>query len=332
VVTPHTPPADVRRLLDLPPRSQPAGWWAWPNVHDAYRGAAADFLARAPAYPVGYAGRGVVVVGGGRYFPSAYVTVRVLRHVGCRLPVQLWHLVGEVTDAMRGLLRPLGVECVDADRAARERPFRFLDGHWWKGWQLKPYALAHCPFEEVLLLDADCYPVRDPEGLFDWPPYRERGAVFWPDYDPSWALLTPDRWAVFGAEPRLPPFESGQLLVNKRACWRELQLALWYNAHADFVYHILWGDKDTFNVAWRRLGREHATPRPRCGWDTHTILQYGPDGRVLFQHRCRDKFRLGDEAFPSTPQSFAANQYVGRLEHEALCFRFRDELARAWRP
>jgi hypothetical protein len=267
-----------------------------------------------------------VIAGGANYFASAYVTVRVLRHVGCRLPIQLWHFSGELTGAMRDALRPYGVECVDADRVAAEHPFRFLHGHWWKGWQLKPYAVAHSPFREVLFLDADCYPTRDPGFLFDWAPYRERGATFWPDLRTSEYLLKPERWTVFGTRPGWVALESGQLLINKKACWRELQLALWYNAHADFVYHIVWGDKDTFNVAWRRLGTHYSMAQPVCDWDTHTILQYGPDGTVLFQHRCQDKFRLAGGRFASTYQRGGANLYNPRLAHEDLCFQFLDEL------
>jgi hypothetical protein len=332
VLLPHTPVEAVRRVIALPARPQPDGWWLWRNVQQAHREAADEAVARSSEYAGDHAGRGVVILGGGRYFVAAYVTVRVLRHVGCTLPVQLWHLAGEVTDRMRELLRPYGVECVDADAAARERPFRFLDGHWWRGWQLKPFALVHSPFREVLLLDADSYPVRDPSFLFDWPPYRERGAVFWPDSASSAGLWTAEKCAVFGIPPGDPALESGQMVVDKRRCWRELQLTLWYNAHADFVYRILWGDKDTFNVAWRRLGRAYALPQPACGWDLHTLLQYGPDGRVLFQHRCGDKFRLPGETFSSTPQFHGDNLFNPRLAHEDLCFAFREELRRALQP
>ncbi|MBV9122749.1 MAG: hypothetical protein JO112_05295, partial [Planctomycetes bacterium] len=136
---------------------------------------------------------------------------------------------------------------------------------------------------------------------------------------------------LFGVGPCQPPFESGQVVVDKTLCWAELQLALWYNAHADFVYEVLWGDKDTFNIAWRRLGRTYAMTQNWCGWDTHTILQYGPGGRVLFQHRCRDKFRLGQEIFAGTPQTFEGNHFNPRLAHEELCFRLRDELRQVWK-
>ena len=63
-------------------------------------------------------------------------------------------LAGEMTDPMRAAVRPYGVTCVDADECAHRQPYRFLHGHWWKGWQLKPYAIAHSAFREVLYLDA----------------------------------------------------------------------------------------------------------------------------------------------------------------------------------
>ncbi len=333
VLTPRTPVEEVRRYFDLPPRPQPSGWWTWPNVQEAQRRAATHRIATTPPYPRRCRGRGIVIAGGGRYFPSAYVAVRVLRHVGCTLPIQLWHLSGEVDSAMRRLLRPLRVRCVNADAVARRHPFRFCEGHWWKGWQLKPYAIAHSSFREVLFLDADCYPARDPTFLFDWDGYRRCGAIFWPDLPSSGGLFNPDLFAVFGVPAAdCSPFESGQWLVDKGRCWRELNLALHYNAQADYTYRLLWGDKDTFLLAWRRLGRDYAMTWPTSGWDTHTILQHDDRGEPLFLHRCRDKWRLDGAAFASSPQHFAANRYNPRLPHEDFCFRCLDDLRTLWGP
>jgi len=270
------------------------------------------------------------MVGGGRYFPSAYVSICVLRHVGCHVPVELWHLNGEITPRMRELVGTLGVTLIDADAAAARQPFRFLEGHWWKGWQLKAYALANSAFEEVLLLDADCYPTRNPESIFTSAAYLRHGSIFWPDYPTSAGLMTPAQWQVFGLEPRQPPFESGQMLVHKGRCWRELQLTLWFNGQADYVYNHLWGDKDTYNLAWRQLRRDYGMLWPCAGWDTHTLLQYDERGEVLFQHRCRDKFRLSEEKFVNTPQNFAENTYNPHLAHEEFCFDVRAKLVRAF--
>jgi len=326
------PQVMVRRLVELSPKNQLDGWWRLPNVQECYRRLARQFMRHLPPYAGDYSGKGIVIGGGGSYFPSAYVTVRVLRHVGCRLPIELWHLDGEMDKQSEGILRRFGVVCVNADMIARDKPFRFLNGHWWKGWQLKPYAIAHSRFQEVLYLDADCYPTRNPTGLFSCRAYRAHGAVFWPDIAASSFLLGRGIGKVFGGRPDGPSFESGQMLINKKSCWRELQLALWYNSHADYVYRHVWGDKDTYNIAWHLLGRKYGMLYPKAGWDRHTILQYDSRGKVLFQHRCRDKFRLNASYFPSNPQPLEENVFNPNLVHEETCFRFLKELRRKLRP
>ncbi len=71
-----------------------------------------------PAYPGGFAGRGIVIPAGGeRFFTCAWVCIHMLRKMGCALPVEIWHLgADEMTDEMRSLVAPLGVQCVDAQR------------------------------------------------------------------------------------------------------------------------------------------------------------------------------------------------------------------------
>lgn len=302
LLSPEMSVADVKRIRRAPPRAQPEGWWRWSNVIRAQRELADECVEAIPPFPQPSVERGIIVVGGGKYFPSAYVTIRVLKHVGTRLPVQLWHLAGEVTDLQRRLMSDLGVECVDADALRAQHPFRFIDGHWWKGWQLKAYALLQCPFREVLLLDADCYPVRDPEVIFEWARYRKTGAVFWPDIESSLVLLTAESVGAFGVAPfEDRPTESGQLLINREQCWRELNQAAHYNAQADFTYQWLWGDKDTYPIAWRRLGTPYSRMFPSSRGTPHGILHFDQHGDVLFQHRCTAKFTLDDEKFDSTP-------------------------------
>lgn len=328
LVTPNMPAQMVQRVIALPPREQPAAWWQWENVQAAHREVAANVIERTPAWSGRFDGRGIVVVGGGRYFVSAYVTIRVLREVGCCLPIELWHLDGEIDDAMRALVAPHGVTCVNADEVARREPFRFLSGHWWRGWQLKAVALRNCSFREVLLLDADSYPVRNPEFLFDWPRYREWGAVFWPDLESNKGMIPEQAWSIFGVEPfQELPTESGQLLVNKELCWRELNLALHYNAHADFVYYILYGDKDTFPMAWQRLGRRYARMWPVSQFESVAIRQMDDHGDLLFLHRVHDKFRLPATTFDATPQQFEQNQFHAQFPMEQFCFDVVAELA-----
>ena len=90
---------------------------------------------------------------------------------------------------------------------------------------------------------------------------------------------------------------------------------------------------NTNTDAYRKLNPTMKVPTIVEGdvssWETHTILQFGPDGEVLFQHRCQDKFRIGPERFDSTGQCSTSNQYNSRLAHEDLCFELLDELRRS---
>ncbi len=293
------------------------------------RGRADAFLAAVPDYPAErYRGRAVVIAGGGeRYFASLYVAIRALRYVGCRLPIQVWYFGSrdEMPAGRQELLASYDVECVDADEVRERHPARRLGG-----WEMKVFAALHCPFEEILFLDADCYPCRNPDFLFDLADYRELGAVFWPD------SMTTDlrlQWPAFGVpDPRRPgSVESGQFVLNKRACWRPLNLAWFYNNYSDFYYRYCHGDKHTFEVAWTRCGRPFVMWQPQAVWKDGAYLHDGPDGRPLFVHRCGDKFRLKPESF-NTPQNQAGATYSTDLPLERECWAWLGELALALGP
>ncbi len=301
----------------------PPGWWGWANVKDHFARAADECLCRTPPYPAGrFAGRGIVVCGGGKYFPSVYVTVKAIRASGCNLPVQVWYLgrLAEMNERMIDILAPLGVECVDGDAVRRERPFRILNG-----FQLKPFATLHAPFEEVLFLDADCYPVRAFEGVFETVGYRTTGATFWPD-----AALTADwvRWEAFRVQSDgRPPFESGVYALNKRLTWPALELALWYNEHSDFTYCHQYGDKELWHIAFAKLKRDYAMYCAEPGWQATAYVHAGPDLQPMFVHRVRGKFVLEPTEF-YTPQARACPAPAD-LPLEAECFAWLDELRSA---
>lgn len=269
------------------------------------------------AFPeTGVAGRGIVTcAGGARLFTSAYVLIRILREtLACRLPIQLWHFGGEeLSPVMRALLLRYDVELVDATSVLEHFPADIRDG-----WQLKAYAAANCRFAEVLFLDADQTPVRDPEFLFDSPQYRRAGAVFWPDIidlradNPIWD------WVGLAGEA-CRSWESGQFLVDKRRHWAALQMALLLNERASAVYAMLYGDKDTFLVAWR-LADAAVEVVPHLPFTDHRVLvQRDFDGAPLFQHRTNSKW------------SYHATQYqLDGFVHMEACLGFLEDLRAAW--
>lgn len=276
-----------------------------------------DAAALDPAYPAGrFAGRGIVIcAGGARFFTCAWVAIGILRrHLGCTLPIEVWYLGdAEMGPAMQALLREQGVELVDAFEVAKTHPARRFDG-----WELKTYAITHSRFQEVLLLDADNVPVADPEFLFDTPDYAATGALFWPDI--VRLARTNEIWAVSGLAPWAgPSFESGQLLIDKARGWRALQLAFWINQRAAEFYRILYGDKDTFLIAWLLTGTAFTQIPHAPRLIEATMCQRAPDGSVLFQHRGAAKWLL-----------FGRNPVIDGFLYEPECRDLLDELALRW--
>ncbi len=273
-------------------------------------------VSQLPPYPGGHEGRGIVIPGGGhRYFPSAWVCIQMLRRAGCALPIELWHLgPQEMDDDMRALVAPFGVTCVDALEVSRTHPVRRL-----AGWELKPYAIMHSRFQEVLMLDADNMPVADPTYLFDTTPYREHGAIFWPDY----SRLGPGRdiWRLTGVPYRdEAEFESGQVVVDKKRCWDALCLTLWMNEHSDFWYRHIYGDKDTFHFSWRIVGRDYAMPSRHIHTLWGVMCQHDFDGKRIFQHRNMHKWRMD-----------RANPRVQGFQWESECHDAMKLLHKLWR-
>jgi alpha 1,2-mannosyltransferase len=263
--------------VDFPDSDMESAVKAWKNyVNDI------------PAYPGNFEGKGIVICAGGiHYFTCCWVLLNVLRkYHKCTLPVQIWYAGNELTQSAIDALKEIGASC-----------HNFLDyenDFELKGWMLKPLAIKLSSFKEVLFLDADNIPVVNPEFLFQSPGYKESGAMFWPDF---WQTDNNNPiWQITGHEPvTMKEQESGQLLIDKEKCWREINLTVYFNRNSFIYYNLLLGDKDTFRFAWMALksgfhfiSHEVAS----CGYVNfggiflgHTMVQHSPDGQICFLHR-----------------------------------------------
>jgi hypothetical protein len=263
-----------------------------------------------------FAGRGIVIcAGGARLFTCAWVAIGLLRrHLACTLPIEVWHLgPAEMGPPMRGLLEELGARPVDALEIAKRHQVERLGG-----WELKPYAVMHSRFREVLLLDADNVPIRDPGFLFDCPAFRDTGTLFWPDI----VRLSSDNeiWAISGLSYRdTQSVESGQMVLDKSRCWRALSLSHWINQRSDVFYQFLHGDKDTYLIAWLMLTQPYHLIRHRPKLLEATLCQRDPDGAVLFQHRNGAKWILDGH-----------NPRIAGFRLERECRALLAELATLW--
>lgn len=332
----HTPPtviADTFFRSDLTFRDNlPGGFHGWDNVARGFR----VMIERAKAAPLPEPEwkheRGIVICGGGwKFFPGIYCTVRLLRDVlNCSLPVQVWYLGarGEFDQRMADALRGYDVGWVDADAFRREN--QYLHMSILGGWESKPLAAAYAPFREVVFMDADCYPAYDPERFLNHPEFRRVGAAFWPDGD----KLHPGQWDRFGV-PRHDEFawESGQFVVDKSRHWVPLQLTMMINGHSDYVYKHIYGDKDTFHLAWRKCGNEVCVPQRQAAWHHVAFRCNDFDGNWLFIHRTRDKFKWRDQIDgKEPPRDYFTSQnnktgtsFIADIPHERVMHQFLKE-------
>lgn len=264
-------------------------------------------------------GRGIVIAAGGtRLSINAWVNLRLLRDHGCQLPIEMWYLGDkEFSQGYANLVEPYDVTLVNAHDYLDKHPHGQL-----RGWELKPYAIAHSRFAEVMFLDADNTTTRDPTYLLDDARYREVGTMFWPDF----GRLEPEReaWEVFGVKYRdEPEVESGQSLINKLhpGNWRCLMLCNWLMQNsANFFFGFVHGDKEIFHMAWRRLDQPYVMPDRGIDALPGVMCQHDLDGRRIFQHRNMRKWQFGH------------NERTPGFVHEDRCLELVDELRRKWSP
>lgn len=253
--------------------------------------------------------RGVVWVGGGRYWPGVVAGVRLLREVGCTLPVEVWHRgTCEPVDAAQ--VAGLGVLILDADAAASTLgDSRIPTGDPYNGgWETKLYALTHTRFDQVLFLDADAYCVRDPAPLFGLLSPAEPFA-FWEDLPRMESCVKWDRvWP--GGSAGVPRVQGGQLLLDRRHGAKLLRVAHWLCQHSDYYFCWMYGDQDAWRVAlaagasgYRSLGAaDWQAPAFVCSWRNLAYIV----------HRCQGKLFPEDrpEPFPHLPSEDAIFRHL----------------------
>lgn len=252
--------------------------------------------------------RGIVYVIFDRILLSAYVGVRSLRALGCKLPIEMWYRVSE-TNVDHKLLKLLVAEYgVYLREISDKRATKYYT---------KLHAVFYSAFDSVLLLDADNFAVRDPTYLFDSLEFVDNGAMFWPDYwRPSNTVFNIHKdsfvWPLFGLD-FVESFEqeSGQILIDRRKHQKALNVLMYYGFSLPRVHEdmrLVWGDKDLFRFAWMKAkadffmipgppgsaGTKHPDYDMFCGV---TIAQHDPAGDVVFLHRNTEKLSASNDRF-----------------------------------
>lgn len=247
-----------------------------------------SLVASLPEYTGSHIGYGIVMAGGGPYLQTAFLSIRMLRRTNCTLPVELWMVdEAEFDETLcKSELADLGVTCRVISRIVGPAAIRSIRGfasilriivgkQSRAFYQTKALAILLSSFEMVLFVDADNFPLYDPEVLFASHPFADTGIIAWPDFwrsSVSGYFYNISGMNISHASPDLQhhelaesgTVESGQIMWNKRTHWKALVLAVYYNIFGpNFFYPLLslgapgQGDKETFIMAARVLGDDY---------------------------------------------------------------------------
>ena len=319
--SPADPPRDALEIqpyiLDAS-KPLPRGWAQREDVAEVYRRAMQDYAASIPPTPpTEPAGRGIVIVAGGKYWAAGIITIKICRHIGIELPVEMWHMPGEINEAQRKYAETMGI--------------KLCEGNARGGWELKAHALAHSGFAEAMFLDADSYPTQAVDDFWECDGFQKTGFVMFPDR-PSPLNKTGvagDRLKANVFEVLGLPFfderskEAGQMFIDRRRQWKTLCLADWMCQRSNYFFQILYGDKDTWWLAARMLGIPYYTMPTFWDHENPALIHYDWRDRVRFVHRAFGKFDLYQTGFTTTRQRQIRND---KLPLEDKAWEFFEQL------
>ncbi|THX26939.1 nucleotide-diphospho-sugar transferase [Aureobasidium pullulans] len=196
--------------------------------------------------------RGIVSTAGGAHLPIFIVSLRMLRRSGSVLPVELFLRADEARGdnyLCQELLPSLNARCVILDDFFPSGLVKL------EKYQYKIFSVLFSSFGEVLLLDADNFPVHNVDHVFKTEPFTTTGLVTWPDF---WISSASEKFYKIQGKP-VPSTnvrastESGQVLVNKQTHSTALLVSTYYNFYGPSHYYPLLtqggpgeGDKETF--------------------------------------------------------------------------------------
>ena len=258
--------------------------------------------------------RGLVSTAGATYLPVFVSTLRMLRRAGSTLPVEVYMKdTGEYEKHLCNHILPnLDARClVLADVVGKN-----VIEHY----QLKIFAVLFSSFEEIVWMDADCFPLGKPEELLESEPFTSTGLVTWPDF---WASSVSPLYYKISRQDS-PPMsarqssEAGVFLVSKKTHLFPLLLAAYYNFYGPSHYFRLLtqggpgeGDKETFLHAATALGAPFYTVSERVQAIGHQngdklsgSAMAQTDPREDHALTTQDKWRVKDPSVAPPPHIF----------------------------
>ncbi|KAI9337053.1 mannosyltransferase putative-domain-containing protein [Zopfochytrium polystomum] len=168
--------------------------------------------------------RGLVMPASATNLANVVRTMLLLRESGWKLPITITYYGSDLGEMQIVGLKTFRVDVVEL--TPRIQP----DSEWTShelNMAVRIESIIAAPYAQVLMLDldTDIYPLQDPTYLFNAKPFRDTGALFWPDVrarNQSSAL-----WAAFEMTKKWEGMvlDAGHFLVDKRKVWNALMMA-----------------------------------------------------------------------------------------------------------
>jgi alpha 1,2-mannosyltransferase len=228
--------------------------------HEAtFRESHAAFIRQLPAFanhlPYHAATTGIVTTAGAPNFGQAVSLVLMSRQAGSRLPIEivLDSTAPWVDFVCANQLARLNAKCVYMEKLWADLEPLAVE---FERFQWKFVSLIASSFQNILFLDADCFPVRSPDDIFTSEPFTSTGFIAWPDF---WTPTSSPLFYKIAGDLEVPPVtvrtssESGVMIYDKARHADTLLLAAYYNYNGPSHYYTMLsqhgpgeGDKETF--------------------------------------------------------------------------------------
>lgn len=261
--------------------------------------------------PVG-SGDGIIYVGGGSYWLGIVVGIKLLRYLGCNLPIEVWYL-GDRESVNLKDVEGLNVTLIDSTK----HPM-YQGGYTHPGWVNKLFALTNTEFDRVLFLDADAYCVSKPDPLFDM--LKEHSFIYWQDMPHQiktvkWQEVYPE-----GERVAIPPVQGGQLFIDRIKASTLVRVANYLCENSDYYFTKMYGDQDTWRIGLAAGLCQYKTLGEAKWSDVAFVCSY-PYPIVV--HRCQGKlFRIED--IPANRVRYSNPHY--KLPKEAEVFEIMSRI------
>jgi len=193
---------------------------------------------------------------------DSYVSIKMLRDTGCRLPIELFYAdEKEITKSQCGIFNELNVNCINIRSHC---PFEAYNG---RNFSIKAIAVYLSKFKELIWMDSDVIPLVNFEKLFNNQQYINYGYLFNNDL---WSfkkletvftnkiqkliqiLKDDEKYTILSGSPEL---DSGLFLLNREKLpFKFFDILLLLNTNNHLIYNkFCYGDKDTFQIGIRMI-------------------------------------------------------------------------------